>query len=181
MRKILATAVLALALGVGAASAAEIGIGAFGGISIPILNDLSERGTQFGVRVPVNLLPLLTIEPFYAGSALGDVDETFGTPITYTRDGGDVKAFGVNALFTFGSPVIKFYPFVGLGSYKLERSGAEDISDVGYNFGLGLGISPIPKLTLHLRGEFSMIATDETSQKFANITAGASYAVFSMP
>jgi hypothetical protein len=181
MRRTFVATGLALILISGLARAAEIGIGAFGGASVPILNDLSDQGTTFGVRVPVNLIPFLTVEPFYASSALGDVSDNFGTGITYTRDGGDVKAYGVSALLPFGSPVFKLYPFAGIGNYKLTRNGAEDIKDVGYNFGLGLGISPIPKLTIHVRGEMSMIATDETAQKFANITAGVSYSLISLP
>jgi hypothetical protein len=180
MRKALTAALLVLALSAGVASAADIGAGVFGGVSIPVVNDLSKQGSQFGLRIPVNLLPLLTVEPFFASSSLGDAEETFGS-ISYTRDGGDVRGFGVNALFTFGAPMFKFFPFVGLGSYKLERNGAEDISDVGYNFGLGLGFSPIPKIGVNVRGELNMIPTDETSQKFANITVGASYSLISVP
>jgi opacity protein-like surface antigen len=181
MRRILVAAGLALILLPGWAGAAEIGIGAFGGASVPILNDLSKQGSTFGVRVPVSLVPFLTLEPFYAASALGDVSEDFGTSVTYKRDGGDVKAFGVSALLPFGSPMFKLYPFAGVGSYKITRNGAEDLTKTGYNFGLGLGISPIPKLTVHVRGEMSMVATDQTSQKFANITGGLSYSLISVP
>jgi len=182
MRMILVTALLALIVGAGLAEASGIGVGlgAFGGVSIPVVNDLSKQGSTLGIRAPVKLLPMVTVEPFFASSALGDVSDDFGTPITYTRDGGKVSAFGATALITFGGDRLQFYPFFGLASYKLTRSGAEDIKDAGYNFGLGLGISPISKVTVHLRGELSMIATDETSQKFANVTAGVSYAVFSL-
>ena len=180
MRRVL-VATLGLALAATMAQAADIGVGPFGGISIPVLNDLSKQGSTFGIRVPVNLIPLLTVEPFYAGSSLGDAEESFGSPITYTRDGGKTTGFGVNALLTFGTGPLKFYPFAGLGSYKFERSGSPEISDVGYNFGLGLGVSPIPKLTAHLRGEFNMITTGDTSVKAANITVGATYAIFSLP
>src|SRR5438552_5193761 len=180
MRKTLILGLLGLVLLAGAAAAADIGIGAFGGVNIPVLNDLSKQGSDFGVRVPVKLIPLITVEPFYSSSSLGDADETIGG-VRYTRDGGDLKAFGVDALFTFGAPMLQLFPFVGIGSYKLERSGAEDISDPGYSFGLGLGISPIPKLGVNVRGEFDMVVTDQTSQKFAKLTAGASYSFFSLP
>ena len=46
------------------------GVGVFGGLSIPVLNDLSGQGSQFGVRVPVSLVPMLTVEPFFSSSAL---------------------------------------------------------------------------------------------------------------
>ena len=180
MRRLSVLVLLALAIGAPRAHAADIGVGVFGGVSIPILNDLSKQGTEFGVRVPVNLLPLLTVEPYFSSSSLGDAEETLGGT-TYTRDGGKVTGFGANALFTFGAPMFKLTPYVGIGSYKLERSGVDDVSDLGLQFGLGFGISPIPKISLSLRGGMTAIITDETSQKFADITAGASYSLISVP
>jgi hypothetical protein len=180
MRPILVVAALALAFLAGPAWTADIGIGVLGGISIPVANEPAEQGSQLGVRVPVNLLPLITLEPYYSRSALGDGEVTVGG-VTYTRDGGEVTGFGLNALLTFGSPLFKLFPIVGLGSYRIEREAAEEISKAGYNFGLGFGVSPIPKLSLSLRGELAMVPTDETSQKFANVTVGAAYSLVSVP
>jgi hypothetical protein len=180
MHKTLTLTLLALALFAGTAAAVDIGVGAYGGVNVPVLNDLSKQGTDFGIRVPVKLIPLLTVEPFWSKSSLGDAEEDIAG-ITYTRDGGDLTGFGANALLTFGAPMFQFFPFAGIGSYKLERDGAEDVSDVGYSFGLGLGTSLIPKLSLSVRGELDMVITDETSQKFAKVTAGAAYSFFSLP
>ena len=180
MRKSLAMALAALILGATTAGAAAIGVGAFGGASVPVLNDLSKQGSMFGVRVPVSLLPILTVEPFFSSSSLGDVTQDIGG-ISYTRDGGKSSAFGANALLTFGAMGFRLFPFAGIGSYKLTRSGSEDIKDAGYDFGLGLGFSPIQKLSVDVRGELAMVKTGETSQKFANITAGVSYVLFKMP
>jgi hypothetical protein len=177
MKKILVAVLLGLGLVGGAAGATGIGIGVFGGASVPVVNDISGNGSAFGVRVPVSLIPMVTVEPFYASTNLGDVDEDFGG-ISYTRDGGKTTGFGANALFTFGGPGFQFFPFVGIGSYKIERDGSEDITDMGLNFGLGLGISPIPKFGINLRGELNSVITDETSQKAANVTLGASYNLF---
>ena len=181
MKRIVPFVLLALVLTAGAASAlgVSIGAGAFGGVSIPLLQDDSKQGTLYGLRVPVSLLSLLKVEPYWATASLGDVDETFGT-LPYTRDGGKVTAYGVNALLSTGGPV-RFYPFVGIGSHKLTRAGTEDLSKIGYNFGLGLGLSPIPKFDLDLRGELNMITLGETSRKFANVTAGVSYHFLSLP
>jgi len=183
MRRSLVLTLLALAVGVSAARAqTDIGIGAFGGMSIPIANDLSTQGTMFGVRVPVRLAPWMVIEAFYANSALGDAEEDFGGPTTFTRDGGEVSAFGATALIPFGGSEfgsgLRFFPFVGLGSYSLTRDGADDIDDMGVNMGLGLGFFVMPKLALDLRGEFAAIITDDTSQKFGNVTLGATWFIF---
>jgi hypothetical protein len=166
------------------AQAATIGVGAYGGLSIPIVNDLSTQGSTFGVRVPVGISPMFTAEGFYSQSALGDAEEDFGGPVTYTRDGGEVTGFGANAIFNFGGGgTVGFFPFAGIGSYKIERSGAEEISEVGYNFGVGIGFK-IPSLvgfSFDVRGEALMVKTGETSQKFGNVTLGATYKFYSTP
>lgn len=179
MKKWLSLSLLTLVLTAGMAQARGIGVGAFGGASIPIANDLAKQGTAFGIRVPVTLLPLVTVEPFASFSSLGDAEETFG-PTTFTRDGGKNNGFGANVLLSFGGP-ISFFPFAGLGSYTIEREGSEDVSEMGYNFGLGIGFSPTPMIGLSLRGELNAVVTDDTSQKFANVTLGAHYNVFTMP
>lgn len=181
MRKTLLVTALVLAACASGAHAASVGVGVFGGVSIPILNDLSGQGTQFGVRVPVALVPMVTVEPFYAQSGLGDAEETFGG-VGYTRDGGETRSFGANVLFPFGG-VVRFFPFAGIAKTTIERSGAEDIDELGYNFGLGLGfdIPAVIGLGADIRGEFSMVATDETSQKFANVTAGIRYQFLKTP
>jgi len=174
--------VLAAILPAGAARAASIGVEAFGGVSIPIVQDDTDQGSQFGVRVPVNLIPLLTVEPYFGASALGNKSVTLGA-VTYERDGGDVTAFGLNArLGGFSGPGLKVFPYVGIGSHTLKREGTADLTKAGYNFGLGIGFSPLPKLSAGLRGEFNMIPLgNETSRKFANVTLGVSYNVLSLP
>jgi opacity protein-like surface antigen len=182
MKRIVPIVLLALVLGAGAASAVSgvsLSGGAFGGVSIPILQDDSKQGVIYGLRLPVSVLPLLKVEPYWAMTSLGDAEETFGT-LAYTRDGGKVTAYGVNALLSLGGPV-RFFPFAGIASHKLTREGTEDLNKIGYNFGLGLGFSPIPKFDVDVRGELNMITLGETSRKFANVTAGVSYRFLSLP
>jgi opacity protein-like surface antigen len=187
MKRISALTLLALALAGGAAQAGPIGvgIGVFGGLSVPILQDVStssfspgdafgENGKQFGVRVPVHAIPVVTLEPYYSKASYDDRDETIGG-ITYTREGFDAKSFGVNAIL--GSPDgrgIHFFPYLGIGKTKLTRTG-EEINKTGYNFGFGLGISPAQKISVQIRSEFSMIVTGDTSRKYGGINAGLSY------
>lgn len=184
MRKMSIVAAFAMILVATTANATTIGVGAFGGLAIPIVNDLSTQGSTFGVRVPVGITPMFTAEGFYSQSALGDAEEDFGGSVTYTRDGGEVKGFGANAILNFGGgSSFHLFPFGGIGSYTIERSGSEDISEVGYNFGLGVGFS-FPSLTgfaFDVRGEALMIKTGDTSQKFGNVTAGVTYKLFSTP
>ena len=167
---------LALALVPAIASAGSVGIGAFGGLSVPVLTDPASNGPQYGVRVPIHVLPLLTFEGFYAQSALGDAQDTFAGQ-SYTRSGPDLHTYGANAVFKFGEGV-KFYPLVGIGSTKIEQSGAEDVTETSLNFGLGFGFPVMPKLDLDLRGELSSVITGDTSRKYGNFTVGVSYALF---
>jgi opacity protein-like surface antigen len=169
----------ALALLPCAAGAVSVGVGAFGGASIPVLQDDNGQGTVFGLRVPVALIPLVTVEPYFAKTSGGDKDQDIeGT--TITRSGMDVTGFGANVLLTFGGK-IQLYPFAGIGSHALSRDGSEDLTNTTYTFGLGLGISPIPKLSIHLRGELAAAVEGDVSRKWANATVGVSYNVFSIP
>jgi opacity protein-like surface antigen len=187
MKRTLPLFLFALLLATGAAQAGPVGIsvGVFGGLSIPVLQDVSTSsfspsdafgatGSQFGLRVPVHAIPVLTLEPYYAKSKYKDRDETIGG-ITYTREGFDGKSYGLNAIL--GSPDgsgFHFFPYFGLSKTKLERTG-EEINKTGYNFGFGLAMSPAQKISVQVRGELAMVATGDTSRKFTNATVGLTY------
>lgn len=172
MKRIVAFLLLSLCAGAPMAHAQgiTIGAGAFGGYAVPVIQDDAGSGVMFGVRVPVSVSSLLTVEPYYMTSSLDEVTEELGG-IEYTRDGFDMRSYGANVIL-FGG---RFYPFVGLGSYSLEREGSEDIDEMGWNFGLGIGLPVASKLRLDIRGELDMIVTDESSRKFGAATAGLTY------
>ena len=191
MKRWSAVALLALvvALAGGTAQAGPVGVsaGVFLGTSVPVLQEVNassfspsdafgESGTQWGLRAEVHAIPVVTLEPFYAKASYGDRDETIGG-ISYTREGYDAKTYGLNAIL--GTPDgsgFHFFPYVGIGKTKLTRTG-EEINKTGFNFGLGLGISPAQKLSIQLRSEFQMVATGDTSRKFAGLNAGLTYRI----
>ncbi|MEQ1832964.1 MAG: outer membrane beta-barrel protein [Candidatus Eisenbacteria bacterium] len=178
MKKLFFIAVAILALGASTARAAGVGVGVFGGMSIPVLQDDQDKGSLMGLRVPVKLVPLLTIEPFYAKSGLGD--KTIDVAgLSLTREGSDVTSYGANIMLTLGGPV-SFYPFAGIGSAKFERA-AQDESFTSYHLGLGMGFGVVPKLSIDLRGELQAAVDGDVSRKMLNVTLGASYSLFSMP
>jgi len=177
MMRTVALAVLALALAAGVATASPIrvGIGAYGGLSYPVLQDDVGNGAVYGLRAPVRLLPMITVEPYWLTGKMDDATETIGG-VEYTRDGFDEKGYGANAILGHvGGGGFSFYPFAGIGSHKLTRTGTEDIKETAYNFGLGFGLSPTPKVSLQVRGEVNMIKTGDTSRKFGNATVGLNY------
>lgn len=189
MKRSYVLALLAFALVSGTAQATPVGVsvGVFGGMSIPVLQDVSassfspsdafgDTGSQFGLRVPVKAIPVITFEPYYAKSDYKDRTETIAG-ISYTREGYDGTAFGLNAIL--GRPDgagFHFFPYVGISSSKLERTN-EEIKKSGYNFGLGIGISPAPKFSVQVRGDFGMVVTGDTSRKFANANVGLNYSL----
>jgi hypothetical protein len=179
MKRPLVLSLVLLALSAGVACAGHIGIGAYAGMSYPVLQEDVASGTLYGLRAPVALTPLFTFEPYYASASLGDKDETVAG-ITYTRAGFDETAYGLNAMMTTGGPV-QFYPLVGVGKTQLTREGSSDLNLTTWNLGLGLGFVPMPKLSIHIRGEMQMAMDGDASRKFTNLTVGASYALFNMP
>ena len=176
MRRIVFGAMFALALAPAVAAAGSVGIGVYGGASLPVLYDSASLGGVAGVRIPINVLPMLTIEPYYSKSQLGDTEDTFAGQ-TYTRSGPELYTYGGNAVFEFGN-TLKFYPFVGIGSTKIEQEATEDVTETNLNFGLGFKYSVMEKLALDLRGELDSVITGDTSRKFGNFTLGVSYALF---
>lgn len=177
MKRTIVLAVLALAFTAGTAQAQSIGIGIqpYGGLSYPIIQDDTGSGPVYGLRVPVKLIPMFTLEPYYLTSNLGEGEEEI-LGIKYKRQGFDHTGFGLNAMLgSVGGTGIRFYPFAGIGSHKLERDNYPEIKETAYNFGMGLGIGATPKISVEIRGELNMVVTGDTSRKFANATVGLNY------
>jgi hypothetical protein len=177
MKSFTIAAALSILLAASAAHATGVGVGVYGGLSYPIIQDDVKSGSIYGFRAPVSLVPMITVEPFFASSKLGDGEQTLAG-IVYKRDGFDQTAYGLTAML--GNPSgmgFHFFPFAGIGKYKLTRIGSDDINEAGYNFGLGIGIGATPKVSLQIRGELEMVKTGDTSRKFGNATAGLTYSL----
>lgn len=167
---------LALVLVAGVAQASSIGLGVFGGLSVPVVQPDQSNGSTFGVRVPIRVVPMIAVEPFFASTSLGDKTFTAG-PASLTQSGADVTTYGVNAMLSMGGP-IRFYPFAGLGTAKYKLGGAS--TDVAsYQAGLGLGVTPFPKVSVDLRGELQYAGKSGFVRRNAGVTLGVSYALFS--
>src|SRR5687767_4916798 len=137
MRKATLMALLASTLAVGVATAADIGVGVFAGSSIPIVQDDNGNGVVWGIRVPVRLIPMITLEPYFGSTAGGEAEEDVPGLGTITRDGFDITSYGITGMLTFGTGV-QFYPYASIGSGKLSRDGSEDLTGTEWGAGLGL-------------------------------------------
>jgi hypothetical protein len=183
MKVVSVAALLILALAATAPRARAISAGAevFGGMIAPIEQDDADQGSLFGVRLPVQLMTLLTAEGWYSKSTLGDKTATVaGLP--YTRDGGTLTGYGLNArIGGMGAPGLSFFPYAGFGSYRLEREGSDDVSEIGYDFGFGMVLTPAPRIGISLRGQFDMVPTGSTSRKYGEVQVGVSYTLLSTP
>ena len=84
MKRLIALALVVLASQPVLARAGGLGVGVFGGESYPVLQDDTGNGTLVGVRVPLKLVPFVTIEPWYASSSLSD-KVTSVAGLDYTR------------------------------------------------------------------------------------------------
>ncbi len=181
MKKILVFTCLGLGLSAQAAGAVGIGLEAFGGVSYPVVQDDRESGGMWGIRVPVNLVPLIALEPYYGRANYGDktLDTIAGSQ---TLQGGYVSSWGLNVILTSGTPVFRFFPYLGIGSSTDDHPPAGDVTKTAYNLGLGVGFGlPVVKLGVNVRAEGQMIVNGDTSRKFGNLTAGLSYTFLSLP
>jgi hypothetical protein len=155
-----------------------IGITAYGGVNIPVEQADTESGTVFGLRVPVQAISLLRVEPWFGLAQGGDytIPGNFGEA---TFPGGDVTTFGLNALLgtPMTAPGLSIAFVAGIGSHKVEFEDIDSDTRVGYNVGLdlGIGLGATP-LALSGRAEALIIPLDGGgSRKNTYLTAGLTY------
>lgn len=176
MKKLLMVALgLLLLLQSASAAGLSVGVGAFGGVGIPVAQEDQSQGTVFGIRGSVKALSLITVEPHITFLKYGDSDID---AIVGDMPGAKVNGFGVDArLGSLAGPGLSPFFFVGIGIYKTKNDDLQvDESEVGLSGGLGIEIGVGPSLGLEVRGRFDVIGTEGGgSKKAALITAGVNY------
>lgn len=181
MRKTVVAALCLLAFSTGTAGATAVGVEIFGGASIPIVQDDNNTGPMFGLRVPITLPSIFTIEPFYSRSEGGETKINLGGT-EYTRSGYGVNGFGANLIL--GSPSkapFSFFPYAGLASNSFSRTGSQSFSELGFLLGLGFGFGIVEKLWIDARGEGNIVVTEDTSRKYVNVNIGVGYNFYVSP
>ncbi|MFH2036527.1 MAG: outer membrane beta-barrel protein [Candidatus Zixiibacteriota bacterium] len=154
------------------AMALDIGVGAVGGVAIPIVQEDQDNGTMFGFKGKLSVIPGIVVEPNIYLSQLGDSE--LGLP------GTKVTSFGIDALIggQNGKEGITVYGIVGLGFYSMTRDLAtfEDVTKFGFSAGLGMEIGVIKDIGIDIRGKLDVInAEGGGSKKSAAILGGLNY------
>ncbi|MEY4374317.1 MAG: hypothetical protein RL760_483 [Candidatus Eisenbacteria bacterium] len=178
MKRILVLALLAGALFADRTFAAGVSLGLSAGISSPSETVEGENGSYFSVSAPVRLVPLVTVEPFFAQSRLGDQDVSV-PPISLVLKGATLSTVGARVALTFGGPV-SVYPYLGVGYTNYDHLGFKE-SAVSYLGGLGVGVSIVPKLRLDARAEQHTVSLDQRSVGVFNLSLGVSTPIVSLP
>ncbi len=171
MKKLLMVVVFSAVLAA-SASAAGIGLGAYGGPAFPILQDDQGNGVVFGAKAKLNLIPGFAFEPNINFLTYGDADLGYAT-----REGSKVTYFGADILFGgAGLPIgPKVYLLGGAGLYSISRDNDNDYSDFGFNVGLGIEFGIGSGIALDVRGKAHFVMFEGASKKFATVTGGLNY------
>jgi hypothetical protein len=150
------------------------GVGGFGGVSIPLVQDDAENGIVYGARLKLSLGGILGLEPNFTYAKDGDwkvdeVDETF--------KGSKFTSAGVNLLFGASGPVtaMRFFSFIGAKYFSEDNDLRETDSRIGWTGGLGIEFGA-GNIGIEGRGGLELMTLDGGgSRKWAHITAGLNY------
>ena len=174
MKKTIYSAILILLLSsLTMAENPNLGIGLFGGMDIPVVQDDQDKGTTFGVKGRLKVMPIVTLEPNIYFTQFGDPTfDEFASDL----EGSKVTAYGVDATFgaPFASKGLNVYGVVGAGFYNVKRDQTnQDETDFGWSAGLGSYLGFAPNLAFDLRSKLHVIPSEGGgSKKSLSVTGG---------
>jgi len=188
MRSILLAVIVLAVASVPCFAVADLAVGAYGGMTIPVVNDEAELGPLFGLQARLSFFQFLAIGAHYHNANYGNPEQTFfeGTPQEFTgsKDGGAVNAFsGDLYLGRVGGQGFNFFLVGSIGSFSWSRD-AGDITKALYAAGLGFEIILPFNLGIEGRGTIEVIpyggdelgnASGDGSYKNATWFIGANY------
>lgn len=157
------------------AGESRLGIGAFGGLNIPVVQDDQASGMTFGVSARVRLLPFLAAEPNVTFTKWGQPDPIDGVTMP---DGSDFNSYGIDAILGRSATPGGIAPFIvaGVANYKVKNDQTGyDESGMGYSGGLGILVGLGSTLELDVRGKIHVAPQEQGSKKAVTATAGLVY------
>lgn len=177
MRKLLLLiCVLALLSSSAIAGPMQFGVGAFGGLNIPIAQFDQSSGTAFGFKVILKPLPLVEIEPNMTIGKFGDPGTVEGVDMGIT--GSKINSYGVDFLLGAlpSGPLFRFYGLLGVASYSIKNDDTGyDHSKMGMSGGIGLGFGITSKISLDCRSKLVVAPQEEGSKKALHLLCGINY------
>jgi hypothetical protein len=163
VRKWVLWPVMLLAMGAmsSTAMARPIGMGAFAGLNIPVVQEDAGNGPLLGTRLRIAITSFLALEPTLAFFQQGDVTTKVGNH-DFELDGGRSTALGVNVIVgSVGPPAgVRIYGILGLASHAMKQEGTEDESRLAMSLGPGLELGVADKLALDVEVRLHMISLE---------------------
>lgn len=143
------------------AMARPIGIGAFAGLNIPIVQDDAGTGPLYGVKLKIAVTPFLALEPTLTFFKQGDATAEVGGQ-EIELDGGQSTALGLNLIVgSAGLPAgLGFYGVLGFASHAMKQEGTEDESRFALSLGPGLQVRVHDKLAFNVEPRLHMISLE---------------------
>ncbi len=174
MRKTVILAFLLVIIIAPASYAEPFGVGVFGGVLYPIVQEDQASGYLAGVRVRINLSGPLALEPNLTIGGYGDA-EIVGVG---KRAGSSIKHYGVDLILGGGLAAIGPKPYLLLGGavYNTKRDGDETTNKSGWSLGLGVALGLTSYIDVDVRGRANIVSSEgSASKKSVEVTAGVTY------
>ncbi len=175
-RVIFSLLMLLLFASIGQAQVPQFGVGAYGGLNMPLIQDDQGNGTAFGIRARLKLIPVIMFEPNVMFGKWGDPDPIDGLDLGIS--GSKITSFGVDAILGGGSGGLGFSPFgvIGAGIIKIKNDDTGyDESKLGFNAGFGFNLGIAPMFEIDVRGIAFIAPQENGSKKALLVTAGINY------
>jgi opacity protein-like surface antigen len=175
-------AMLGMVLLISAAEAGDLklGVGATGGINVPIVQDDQKAGSIFEFRGRLQAVSMVVVEPKLFFSSYGS-PETF-EDIVWDVDGSKIVAYGIDALVGGGMGSQGFKPFIvaGVGLYSISNDDTKSFmasqTKFGWSAGLGFGIGVTPAIDIDVRSKVHIITFEgSSSKKSVSVGGGLNY------
>jgi hypothetical protein len=157
--------------------AAKYGIGAFGGMNIPVAQGDTKPGALYGVKGRIPLLPFLAVEPNFLVADFKGKDLTVQDTISYAQEGGNFTSFGADLIVgTFsGMSKLKFYGLAGINTNTYKRKGMENKTGLGLTIGTGFEFFPTDIISVEIRSRYHPIKIGDGGRVHVEISGGLNY------
>lgn len=154
----------------------RMGVGLFGGVNIPVVQDDQENGSVFGIRGRFKVVPILVLEPNLTFSRYGSPENIEG--VDFGIEGSKLLGYGLDVTLG-GAPgeMFKSFAVLGIGGYSLTNDDTGfDETGIGYRIGFGVGVAVVRELDIDLRA-LGLVIPQEVggSKKSALILGGLTY------